>query len=175
MCYALPRAGNGVRVRGSCANFFFFVPKKFRYIYLKRSPFHGFSEPVFFFNLLHCWYLEYLKLRKTTTVKNSLSRIFESCSWSWHKGQFLSQFLRVTSEIFRIKSCTCRVGKNKLECLGLHYSKQEWSCKQYLSKFCDRYLNVSNYFSMKKDLKWNVFYCLAFQSIEVYVYLSLFC
>lgn len=25
MCYALPRAGNGVRVLRSCANFFFFA------------------------------------------------------------------------------------------------------------------------------------------------------
>jgi len=32
----------------------FFCAKKFRYKYLKRSPFHGFSEPVFFLNLLYC-------------------------------------------------------------------------------------------------------------------------
>jgi len=156
--YALPRAGNGVRVPGSCANFFFFCTKKSGTYTWNTHPFMVFPDLLFSSIYRAIVFMNIWNWRKATTVKNSLSRIFESCSRFWHKGQFLSQFHRVASEIFRVKSCTYRVDENKLECLGLYYSKQEWSCKQYLSKFCYSCLNVSNYFSMKKDLKWNVFF-----------------
>jgi len=49
---------------GKLCQLLFFLHKKIRYLYLKHSPFHGFSRPVIFFNLPGYCIYEYLKLKK---------------------------------------------------------------------------------------------------------------